>query len=71
MSASEHGDAVHRRHPLQAGGGVDDVAGDDPLALPRPGTERDHRLARVDADPDLQRERRVGLVQLLDRLQDP
>ena len=64
------GDAVDRRRRLEAGGGVDDVAGDDALALLRTGAERDDRLARVDPDPHLQRERRVFGVQLLDRLED-
>ena len=45
-----------------------------PVTIPSPcsgrAPERDHRLAGVDPDPHLQRERRVGLVQLLDRLQD-
>ena len=63
-------DAVYRRRSLQARGSVDDVAGDDPLALLGAGAERDHRLARVDPDAHLQRERRVLRVQLGDRLQD-
>ncbi len=61
---------AHRGGALQARGGVDHVAGNDPLARLRAGAERDHRLARVDPDPDLQREARVVLVQLLDRLED-
>ena len=64
-------DPVHRRRALQARGGVDHVARHDPLALLRARAERNDRLARVDPDPHLQRERRVRLVQLLDRLQDP
>ena len=64
------GDAVHRRCPLQAGCRVDDVSRDDPFALFWASTESHYRLAGVDADADLQRERRVCLVQLLDRLQD-
>ena len=64
------GDAVDRRGALQAGGGVDDVAGDEPLALLGPGAEGDDRLAGVDADPHLERERRVCRVQLGDRLED-
>jgi hypothetical protein len=47
-------DPVDRSRALQAGGGVDDVARDDALALLRAGTESDHRLARVDPDPHLQ-----------------
>ena len=63
-------DPVHGRRPLQARGGVDDVARHDSLALLGTGAQGDHRFARVDADPHLQRERRVFLVQLLDRLQN-
>ena len=63
-------DAVDGCGALEAGGGVDDVAGDDALALLRTGAERDDRLARVDPDPHLQRERHVFRVQLLDRLED-
>ena len=55
---------------LQAGGGVDDVAGRDSLALLRARTECDHRLAGVDADPHLQLEPGLPLVQVGDRLQD-
>jgi hypothetical protein len=62
--------AVHGRRPLQAGGGIDDVAGDDPLPLFRAGAQGDDRLARVDPNADLQRERRVFFVQLCDRLED-
>ena len=54
-------DPVDRRSALQARGRVDDVARDDPLALLRARVERDDRLARVDPDPHLQRERRVVL----------
>jgi hypothetical protein len=64
------GDPVHRCRPLQAGGGVDDVAGDDPLPLFGAGAQGHDRLPRVDADAYLQRQRRVGVVQLVDRLQD-
>ena len=63
-------DPVHRRGTLQARGRVHDVPGHDPLAFLGAGAEGDHGLARVDADPHLQRERRVFLVQLLDRLED-
>ena len=64
------GDAVDGCGALQAGGGVDDVPGDDPLTFLRTCPEGDDRLARVDADAHLERERRVLLVQLLDRLED-
>ncbi len=47
-------DAVDRRGRLQAGRGVDHVARGHPLALRRPGAERDQRLARVDGDPQLE-----------------
>ena len=53
-------DAPDRRHPLQAGGGVDHVA-DHALALVAVGG--DHRLAGVDPDPDAE-------GQLPGRLQD-
>ena len=62
-------DPVDRRHSLQAGGGVDHVAGDDSLALFRVGSEGDDGLAGADPDPHLQREHGVRLVELLDRLQ--
>jgi hypothetical protein len=64
-------DPVHRCCTLQAGGGVDDVAGDDSLPLLGTGAQRDDRLAGVDPDPDLKRECWVLLVQLRDRLQNP
>jgi len=63
-------DPVHRRRPLQSGGGVDDVAEHASLALFRTRTEGHDRLACVDPDSHLQRERRGLLVQLVDRLQD-
>ena len=47
-----------------------DVARDHPLALGGRRVERDERLAGVDADADLQLERRVGVVQLGDRVLD-
>src|SRR5207342_3740094 len=43
-------DPVRRRSRLDAGGGVEHVAGRRPLAFARPGAEHDQRLARVDAD---------------------
>ena len=64
------GDPAHRGDSLEPRGGVDHVAGNDPLALLRAAAERHHRLARVDPDPDLQRQARVVLVQFRDRLQD-
>ncbi len=63
-------DAVDRRHSLQAGRGVDDVSGNEPLALRPAGADGDDRLARVDPDAHLERERRVLRVQLGHRLQD-
>ena len=64
------GDAVDRCHSLQARGSVDDVAGDHALALLGFCAQRHHRLTGVDADPHLQGEHRIGLVQLGDRLED-
>ena len=55
---------------LKPRGGVDDVAGDDPLSLLRSGAERDDSFSGVDADADLERQLRVVLVQLGDRIQD-
>jgi hypothetical protein len=48
---------------------VHDVAGHQPFAELRPRLESHHRLARVDSDPHLERERGVCRVQLLDRLE--
>ncbi len=61
---------ARRRCRLEARAGVDHVARDD--AFPEVGArvERDERLTGVHADPDLERERRVGLVHLRDRLLD-
>jgi len=64
-------DAVDRCSALQTRGGVDDVPGDDSFALLRAGAERDDRLSRVDPDADLERERCIVRVQLLDRLEHP
>jgi hypothetical protein len=47
-----------------------DVAGDESLSLLGARTHRDDRLAGVDADPHLQAEVGVGLVQLRDRVED-
>ena len=63
-------DAVDRRHSLQAGGRVDDVSRDETLALRPAGADGDDRLARVDPDANLERERRVLRVQVGHRLQD-
>ena len=63
-------DAVDGRRGLDASGGVDDVAGHDSLALLGAGVQRDERLARVDADPHLERERRIGGVELVERLEN-
>jgi hypothetical protein len=46
-------DPVHRGGALQPRGGVDDVAGHDPLALLGTRAESDDCLARVDPDPHL------------------
>ncbi len=51
-------DPVDRRRALQARGGVDDVAGDDAFALLRSRPKRDDRLARINADAELEGERR-------------
>jgi len=53
-------DPVDRCCTLQAGGGVDDVAGDDSLPLFGTSAQGDDRLPRADADPDLERERRAS-----------
>ena len=66
-----HRHPVHRGDALQPGRGIHDVAGDDALTKLRPGVERDHPLACVHADPNLQTETRVSLVELVDRLQNP
>ena len=46
-----------------------------PVTIPSPcsgrASERDERLARVDADPHLERERRIGGVELVERLENP
>ena len=55
---------------LQAGGGVDDVAGDDALALLGTDAERHDGLSGIDPYPRLQSEPLVFRVQLLDRLED-
>ena len=64
-------DAVHRGGALDACGGVDDVAGDDPFPVFGAGTDCDDGFASVDPHPHLQVEPGIGLVQLRDRLQDP
>jgi hypothetical protein len=46
-------------------------AADDPLTVRGPGLQRHDRRAGVDADPHLQGELRLSLVQLADRLDDP
>jgi hypothetical protein len=56
--------AAHRRHPLQARGGVDDVADHALGVLVRP--ERHQRLPGGDADAHRQVEGRMGAVQLVD-----
>ena len=71
VSLLRHRHAVHRGDALQPGRGIHDVAGDDAFTKLRPGAERDHPLAGVHADPNLQTQTRVGLVELVDRLQNP
>ena len=66
-----HRHPVHRGDALQPGRGIHDVAGDDAFTKLRPGAERDHPLACVHADPNLQTQTRVGLVEVVDRLQNP
>ena len=67
---SDDRDPVHRRRALQARSGVHDVAGDEPFSLLGAGTQGDDGLAGVDADPHLEGERSVLVVQVLDRLED-
>ena len=63
-------DPVHRRGFLQTRSGVDDVTGHHPLPVRRARGQRHERLARVDGDPHLQVEVRIGLVELMDGLAD-
>jgi hypothetical protein len=63
-------DPVRRSRGLEARRGVDDVAGDHAFAFLRARVESDDRLARVDADADVEIERRVGLVQFLHGVAD-
>ena len=60
-------DAVHRCHPLQARGGIDDVA-DHPFGLPA-GLEDHERFAGGDADPYRQGKGGLRRVQLDDGLE--
>ena len=66
----DHGGA-DRRSALQPRRRVHDVAGHECLTELGPRADGDHRLARIDPQPHLQRQRRSDLVQLLDRLEDP
>ena len=59
-----------RRSRLEPRARVHDVTGDDPLAELGPSVERDERLAGVHADPNFEREHRIRLVHLGDRLLD-
>ncbi len=59
-----------RRGGLQPRGGVDHVARDHALPRLRSRVERDERLAGVDADPHLELQVRIGVVQLADRVLD-
>ncbi len=63
-------DPAHRCRPLQARSGVHDVARDEPLSLLGAGTQGDDGLAGVDADPYLEGERGVVVVQVVDRLEE-
>ena len=65
------GDGVHRGGSLQARGGVDHVAGDESLARFRASTEGDHRLPGVDAYTNLQGQRGVAAVEVVDRFDQP
>ena len=60
-------DAVRRRRRLQPRRSVDNVARDDSLSSLGLCAERDDRLARVDGEPYLQVECRIGFVHLRDR----
>jgi hypothetical protein len=63
-----HEDSVDRRGGLQARCGVDDVAGRHSLALVGSCAQGDEGLAGRDGAAELQLERRLGLVQLADRI---
>ena len=63
-------DPAHRRRSLDTGCRVHDITGDQPLPLLGASAERHHRLTGVDPHPHLQVEPGIGLVQLLDRLED-
>ena len=55
---------------LQPCGGVDHVARNEALALRRPRVKSHDRLARVDGRPHREPQPGIGLVQLVDRLED-
>jgi hypothetical protein len=63
-------DSVHGSGCLQSRGSVDDVSSHHAFAFDWPGAERDDGLAGVDGDADMEVERRVGLVHLLDGVTD-
>ena len=63
-------DPAGRCRRLETRSRVHDVPGDHSLAELGTRVERDERLPRVHADPHLERERRIGLVHLRDRLLD-
>ena len=66
-----HDHAADRCRALEPGGDVHDVTGDEALAGLGPRAQRHDGLAGVDRAPHREIELRTGLVQLLDRLQDP
>jgi hypothetical protein len=63
-------DPVHRGRRLEPRRRVDDIPRGHPLALDRTGVQEDQGLAGGHADPDLQSQCGVSLVQLGDRLPD-
>jgi hypothetical protein len=61
-------DRVDRGGALEPRGGVHDVPPGHAFALARSGVERDERLAGGDAEPDVEVELRIGLVEDGDRV---
>ena len=66
-----HAHAADRGHRLEPRRRVHHVALDEALPGLRPGLHRHQRQPRVDPDPDPEAEARLGLVQRVDRLDDP
>ena len=54
LSRLPNEDPIHRRPSLEPRGRVDDVSGDERLALLRPCVQRHERLAGIDRDPQLE-----------------